>query len=58
MKNNFGILISNYPQRWGLDMEEGGKGRGKRTKDREEGQKSTVLSLYPVYCRCWFSHHS
>lgn len=46
MKNNFGVLISNNPQSWGLDVESGGKGeKESRTKEGGEGWKSIIHSF-------------
>lgn len=56
MKNNFRILISNNPQSWGLDVENGGRGKEEsRTKEADEGWQSIIhsfnkylLNVYPM----------
>lgn len=45
MKNNFGILISNNPQSWGLDVENGGRGNKNRTKEGDEEEKTIIHSF-------------
>lgn len=53
MKNNSGILISNFPQSWGLDVENGDKGKEvSRTEEGDEGQKSIFHLIPQIFSEC------